>query len=109
MREGILNAPVLCIVPSPPSDGMKIWLYERMRECGIKQTDIQLVSILNEEPANTGNRPSIAQLRESLDRMRNVFSESTPKVVVALGGDALYMATGLKVKLPPAIAMRTYS
>ena len=99
---GQANAPVLVLMQDVLSEGMSAWFYQRMLECGIKQTDIQIITVLDEAPENTGGRPSAAQLRESVSRVERDLHASSPQIVVTLGKDALHLATGLREKIDNA-------
>lgn len=95
MVEGHKDAPVLVVMPYMPDEGMLHWFYERMREFGIKSTDIRTVFILEEAPENSGGRPSVAQIRAAQDRAAKEIEESNPRVVVPMGSVPLKLLTGL--------------
>lgn len=96
MVEGHVDAPVLAVMPYAPDEGMVSWFYERMRECGIRKTDICIIYILEEPPENSGGRPSVRQIREAMDRTAKDVAESNPKVVIPFGNVALDLLTGIK-------------
>ena len=96
------DTSVLAIMPFAPDDGMLVWFYERMREVGIRQTDVSVIYILDEPPANIGKRASVDQLRRSIERVKQAIDNHNPKVVVPLGSEALHMATGLRFNIEDA-------
>src|SRR3972149_1825235 len=94
MIIGRPDAPYLVISPAPISEGMNNWFYNQLTRIGILQTDVCVVTIIDEDPENSGSRMSAKQKREAWPRLVQTLQSVNPKVVVALGGDALYMATG---------------
>jgi hypothetical protein len=102
MVLGDKSASVLAVMPFAPDEGMLIWFYEKMNECGIKQNDICLLYILEEPPKLKGNRPSVAQLRTALPRVTKELTDVDPKLVVPCGREALYLTTGLNESIEDA-------
>jgi hypothetical protein len=93
---GNKDAPLLVAMVSPPSEKMFAWFWARLHECSILKSDVRIVYLIDEAPANSGNRPSVAQINSASERFQREVTESTPKVVVPLGGDALFRLTGIK-------------
>ena len=94
--EGRVDAPLLITMISEPSDGMRAWLWKIVQdEVGIQKTDCRIVYLIDEPPANSGGRPSKAQVRSAWPRFSQEIQESRPKVVLALQGDCLYPLTGI--------------
>jgi hypothetical protein len=81
---------------SPPSDGMRAWFWKIVQdECHIQKTDVRIVFLIDEPPANSGGRPSKAQVRAAWPRFSQEIRESSPSAVLALQGDTLYPLTGI--------------
>jgi hypothetical protein len=79
-----------------PSEGMEAWFWKVVQdECGISKLDTRIVFLIDEPPANSGGRPSKAQVRAAWPRFSQEIAESRPKVVLALQGDTLYPLTGI--------------
>ena len=93
---GRSDAPLLVAMVNPPSEKMMSWFWARLHECSILKSDVRIVYLIDDAPANSGNRPSVAQLNSASERFQTEVAESTPKVVVPLGGDALFRLTGIK-------------
>ena len=83
---------------SEPTEGMAAWFWKVLvNEVRLKQTDVQLLYVLDEPPENTGARPSAAQLKEAKLTLAAVLAERTtqPKIVVPMGAPVLYLLTGI--------------
>ncbi len=79
-----------------PSEGMESWFWKVVQdECGISKLDTRIVFLIDEAPANSGGRPSKAQVRAAWPRFSQEIRESRPKVVLAMQGDTLYPLTGI--------------
>jgi hypothetical protein len=96
MRLGAANAPVLFVMLSHPGEATFAWIVETLNSYGVAQTDIQTLFLLEEEPENSGGRPSARQMKVAMPRLALEVEASTPRVVVPFGSDALYALTGLK-------------
>ncbi len=75
---------------------MESWWWKLLvQECRIDKTDVRTVYILDEEPEGSNGKALKDQFRRSWDRFEREVRESTPKVVFAMGSDALYYLTGI--------------
>jgi hypothetical protein len=78
-----------------PSEGMEGWFWRQLQTCGIKKADCRLVFMIDGPPANTGNKPSKAQLRDAKERFELEVRRSTPKVAIPMGTEAFFALTGI--------------
>lgn len=93
---GRTDAPFLVVMQYKPSPGMEAWWLKLLvQECKIDQTDIRTVYILDEKPEGASGAALKDQVRRSWTRFEREIRESTPKVVMPMGGDALYYLTGI--------------
>ena len=88
--RGRADAPYLFVMVSDPSEGMEAWFWRQLQACGIKKTEVRMVFMIDEPPANAGNKPSVAQLRAGRERFEHDVRRSTPKVVLPMGTEAFY-------------------
>lgn len=96
MVEGRKDAPYLFILPFMDDEGVVAWFWQKLHESGILKTDVRVVYLLEEPPKNTGKRPSVTQLRDALPRFSKEIEESSPVVILPMGGFATYYITGIK-------------
>lgn len=99
MIQGEKDAPILCVMDSPPSEGMEAWFWKKLAGWGIKKTDVCIVTILDEEPENKGGKLSASQKERGWDQLDEAMEVCRPRVVVPFGPDALYMLTGFKIDI----------
>lgn len=92
---GHTEASYLVVMLSEPSDKMAAWFWQKMLAAGIKKSDTRIVYMLNEAPQGARGKPTKAQLREAQGRFETEVNESNPKVVIAMGGEALVALTGI--------------
>jgi hypothetical protein len=93
---GRKDAPLLVVMTSEPSEGMMAWFWKLVtQECKIDKTDVRVVYILDEAPAGADGKILKPQLRASWHRFEREVTESTPRVVMPMGRDALYYLTGI--------------
>jgi hypothetical protein len=93
---GRVDAPLLVVMTSMPTEGMFAWFWKlTCQECKIDKTDIRVVFILDEEPAGANGGILKPQLRASWHRFEREIKESTPRVVLPMGSTALYYLTGI--------------
>lgn len=93
--RGSANAPYLFVMLSEPSEGMEAWFWRQLQACGIKKTEVRLVFMIDEPPANAGNKASKAQLRSARARFALDMKRSSPKVALPMGTDAFFALTGI--------------
>ncbi len=84
------------VMASPPSEKMTAWLWKLLQECGIQKANVRTVYMLDEPPAGSGSRPLKAQIRQAWERFSGEIKESTPRVVIPMGGDALFSLAGIR-------------
>jgi hypothetical protein len=80
---------------SEASEGMMAWFWRQLHACGIKKVDVRIVYMLDEPPANAGNKASKAQLRSARERFALDMKRSSPKVALPMGTDAFFALTGI--------------
>jgi DNA polymerase family A/3'-5' exonuclease len=93
--RGRADAPYLFVMVSEPSDGMEAWFWRQLHGCGIKKTEVRIVFMLDEPPANAGNKGSVAQFRSARARFERDMQRSSPKVVLPMGTEAFFALTGI--------------
>lgn len=93
---GHVDAPYLVVMLSPPSERMEAWFWRKMFAAGIKKSDTRIVYLIDEPPQAAGGRATKAQLRVAASRFEEEINESNPKVVIPMGGPALYALTGIE-------------
>ena len=94
--RGPLDSPFLVVMTSEPSEKMEAWFWRVLQdECKIQKTDVRLVFMIDGQPENTGNRPSVKQLRAAWSRFSQEVRASRPVVAMPMGGDALKALTGI--------------
>lgn len=94
--KGRVDAPILVIQEYPLSDRMTAWFWRTLLTSGIQKTDVRLVYMLDEAPMGANRKPTKAQLKAATERFEREVRESTAKVVVPMGSDALFALTGIK-------------
>lgn len=92
---GRADSPFLFIMLYRPSEGMEAWFWRQVALCGIKKSECRVIFMINDPPANTGNKPSKAQLLEARDRFELELKRSKPKVVIPMGTEAFHEVTGI--------------
>jgi len=80
---------------SEPSEGMTAWFWRLLHACGIKKTDVRLVFMIDEPPANAGGKASVAQLRSARPRFEQDIKRSSPKVALPMGTETFFALTGI--------------
>lgn len=95
LAEGRCNAPFLFVLSHKPTPGMEAWFHQKMLDCGINIADCRFVYMLDAPPRGSGTKILKGEQRESWGRFATEIRESTPKVVLPLGSDAVYALTGI--------------
>ena len=94
--EGRIDAPLLVVMRDKPTPGMEAWFWRLVQdECKIQKTDVRIVYLLNEPPAGANGAILKEQIRSAWVRFESEIVASRPKIVMPMGGDALYYLTGI--------------
>ncbi len=94
--EGRVDAPYLFLLSHKPSEGMAAWFWQKLLDCGIQKADCRFVYMLDEPPRGSGGNVLKEQARNAWERFSAEVRDSSPRVALPLGSDALYALTGIR-------------
>lgn len=96
LDSGRFDAPYLIVLTHRPSEGMAAWFFQKLLDCGIQKHDCRFVYMYAQPPKGSGGKALKEQTRSAWTTFAENIRNSTPRVVIPVGTDALYALTGIK-------------
>lgn len=90
------DAPYLFVLTHRPSEGMEAWFFQKLLDCGIQKHNCRFIYMYPEPPKGSGGKALKDQARSAWPQFAENVRDSSPRVVIAVGSDALYALTGIQ-------------